>query len=56
MSFTATFWLNIFWLVIGYAAAIFTWQWLHTQIVGIEEKALQLRAKARDLEAKLRAR
>jgi hypothetical protein len=40
--------------VAGYVAAAFTWQWVHTLLIGVEEKAKQLRDSARALEQKLR--
>jgi hypothetical protein len=39
----------------GYAASIFTWQKIHTWIIGAEAKATQLRDKARALMARARA-
>lgn len=39
----------------GYAAAIFTWDRIHTWWIGAEAKAAQLRDKAKELIAKVRA-
>ncbi len=39
----------------GYAAAIFTWQQIHTFIIGAEAKAAQLRDQAKALIAKAKA-
>ncbi len=39
----------------GYAAAIFTWDRIHTWIVGAEVKAQQLRDRAKALLAKAKA-
>lgn len=46
-AFVATF-------AAGYAASVFTWDKLHTWIVGAEEKASQLRARAKALMANVR--
>jgi len=39
--------------VAGYVAAVFTWDRIHTAIIGMEEKIRDLRARARALEQKL---
>jgi hypothetical protein len=39
----------------GYVAAIFTWQAIHTWIIGAEAKAAQLRDRAKALVAKAKA-
>jgi hypothetical protein len=39
----------------GYVAAVFTWDRIHTFIVGAKEKALQLRDKARALEKAIKS-
>lgn len=39
----------------GYVLAVFTWDRIHTFIVGAEAKALQLRDRAKALMAKVRA-
>lgn len=39
----------------GYVGAVYSWDWLHTQIIGAKAKAEQLRIQARNLEAKLKA-
>lgn len=50
------FWIGLALLAGGYVAAIFTWDWLHTKIVGVGNKAAQLRQQAKDLEASVKAR
>lgn len=55
MSFGQMFWLGAAIFAGGYVASIFTWEKVHTFLIGAEEKALQLRDKARALEAKLRS-
>lgn len=40
---------------LSYAAAVYSWDWVHTQIIGAKAKAEQLRIQARNLEAKLKA-
>lgn len=42
--------------VCGYVAAAFTWDKLHTWIIGESAKAAALRQKVRDLEASARAK
>jgi hypothetical protein len=39
----------------GYVASVFTWEKLHAVAIGAEEVALKLRARARDLETKVRS-
>ena len=55
MSFWQTFWMNIGCGIAGYAAAVFTWDRIHTFIVGAEQKILALRDEARQLETNLRS-
>lgn len=39
--------------VAGYVAAVFTWDRIHTLVLGAEQKIRDLRARARALEQKL---
>jgi hypothetical protein len=48
--------INTLWLIGGYVLAIFTWDKVHTFIIGAGAKADALRDKARALEASLRAK
>lgn len=40
----------------GYVASVYSWTWLHAQVIGAKEKAVQLRAQAIALENKLRGK
>ena len=40
----------------GYVASIFTWPWVRKTAFGVQAEAENLRAKARDLEATVKAK
>ncbi len=46
-------WLSLA-FVVGYVAAVFTWDRAHTALIGVEAKIRSLRDRARALEQKLR--
>lgn len=56
MSFVGVFWLNVLWFVIGFIVAAIFWDKIHTFLIGAEQKVLDLRDRARVLEAKLRGK
>lgn len=48
--------VGTFWFIVGYVGAVYTWDKLHTAIIGADNKVLDLRAKARAIEASIRAK